>query len=522
MAGERGRHNQGPWATVVFVNFLVLTLLVLSALAYSTPTFHLPDERALFVATVSLFLVFVWTLWSWRALTGSLFNPYALFLMAAVLFNGGQTFLEILGLNEFDALYAYRDIYSRFSPATILETTFLVTVGLTAFHAGGLLSIPIAHKRSATREKIEAERRDSALTAKALRVVGWGLLAISIVPALLIMRERLAIVSIYGYLGLFQQYSASDALRILADAIVPATIFLLAGSRNSRFNIMVSGVTILSYCSALIFVGDRQGAAMLLLAWGWVYHRCIRPIPKTVLLGLATLTLFIVFPTVAVFRLESGPERFSLSSLLDAFSSVGNPIVTILQETGFSMATVAYTIELVPGYREFDMGMSYLYGMSTIIPNLFWEVHPVVAHGLLDDWLIQTVDPGVASSIGNSYGFSFIAEAYLNFGWIGAPLALGIMGFLLGWVVIWADRSANPAKVAMVGAFTAFFLVFARGESGGVFRYLVWYALIPYLGVLFLRSRSFAKVRRAGLQPRSAQPDPATRVGPGDVRRTSS
>jgi len=517
MADKRGRHTQGAWATIVFVNSLILVLLVLSALAYSTLTDYLPEERTLFfVVTVALFLVFVWTLWSWRALTGSLFNPYALFLIAAVLFNGGQTFLEILGINEFSALYAHRDVYGQFSPETILKTTFLVTLGLAAFHAGGLLSIPITHQRSATREKSAGERRDDALTAMALRVVGWGLLAVSIVPALLEMKASLAVVSSFSYQGSFQQESSSSALRILAEAIVPATIFLLAGSKNFRFNIMVSGITVLSYCSALMFVGERHGAVMLLLAWGWVYHRCIHRIPRTILLGFGALMLFIVFPVVAVFRLKSGSERFSLSSLLDSFSSIENPVVAILQEMGRSMETVAYTIELVPDYRNFDMGMSYLYAMSSVIPNVFWEVHPSVAHGLLDDWLVQTVDPMVVTSIGNSYGFSFIAEAYLNFGWIGAPFALGIMGFLLGWFVMRADRSLDPAKIAMVGAFTGFFLLFARGESNEVIRFLVWYALIPYLGVLWLRS--FAVPRRTGSRSRSTRPDPTMRVGPNEVR----
>jgi hypothetical protein len=86
-----------------------------------------------------------------------------------------------------------------------------------------------------------------------------------------------------------------------------------------------------------------------------------------------------------------------------------------------------------------------------------------------------------------TFGFSFIAEAYFNFGWYGAPLALGIMGFFLGRFFLWADKSNDPAKIAMVGAFTAFFLIFARGESHEVVRYIVWYSLIPYAGVCGLR-----------------------------------
>jgi oligosaccharide repeat unit polymerase len=139
----------------------------------------------------------------------------------------------------------------------------------------------------------------------------------------------------------------------------------------------------------------------------------------------------------------------------------------------------------VPLFRDFDLGVGYLYAFFTIIPNLFWEIHPTIAHGLAAHWLVQTVAPASAA-LGRGYGFSFIAEAYLNFGWIGAPIVLGFIGFLLARLVLWAQRKYEPAKMATVASFLAFFLIYARGESGSIVRPLFWYALLPYFLVHFM------------------------------------
>ena len=106
---------------------------------------------------------------------------------------------------------------------------------------------------------------------------------------------------------------------------------------------------------------------------------------------------------------------------------------------------------LVPESRPYDYGISYLYALTAIMPNIGWQVHPSVAHGLLSDWLIKTVDPVVARG-GGGLGFSFIAEAYLNFGWFGGPVWLGVVGFILCWLFLKAD-GADPARHAFAAAF---------------------------------------------------------------------
>jgi oligosaccharide repeat unit polymerase len=478
---------------IMSVNLFILVLLILSALVYSILASGVPEELMIFLLSVVLLMVFIWSLWSWYVSTNTLFNPYVLFLIAATLFNGGHAFLRIFRLDEPGGMLEggfVSVVHGAFSSQAALRGLFLVILGLVAFHTGGLLSVP-TYRRDPLKEKARAE--STPPRAYALRLIGWGLLTISLIPACLILKDSIALATSSGYFATLTQdptYGIDAAPQKLADFIVPASLFLLAGSKGHPFKITLSTLIALGYSLPFLFVvGSRNQAVMFLCAYAWVYHRTIRPLPKILLLGAGSVLLFIVFPLVRVFRdVVFGESRFSPTTFLDAYLSIDNPLISLFAETGNSMQTIVYTIGLVPDHREFDMGASYLYSLSTIVPNLFWEVHPARAHGTLGQWLFQMAAPQMADVGGYfTFGFSFIAEAYLNFGWYGAPLALGIMGFFLGGFVLWADKSNDPARIAMVGAFTAFFLIFARGESHEVVRYIVWYSLIPYAGVCGLR-----------------------------------
>jgi len=120
----------------------------------------------------------------------------------------------------------------------------------------------------------------------------------------------------------------------------------------------------------------------------------------------------------------------------------------------------------------------------------------------LADWLIKTVDPSMARA-GGGLGYSFIAEAFANFGWYGTMPVLACLGYLLVLLFNWGTGTVDPAKLAFIATFLASFLYFARGESAAIIRGLAWYSLIPYLAVSMLaKNRS---VRRAGLRARTRE-----------------
>jgi oligosaccharide repeat unit polymerase len=321
--------------------------------------------------------------------------------------------------------------------------------------------------------------------------VGWILLILSIGPAILVSRDAVSTVLAKGYQALYQNpsYGLGAGAQILAALLVPSALFLLVGSKGSRRLVVLSAAIIVSYSLTQLFLGYRSTAVTPLLAYAWLWDRHIRRLPRTALLSTAAAFLFVVFPLIRVVRDTVGQSRLSLDFLAQAYATIHNPALSAISEMGNSMETVAYTLTLVPHARDFDFGVQYLYDSLSVIPNLFWTVHPTVAHGTLSGWLIHIVDPFLAAQAGG-LGFSFIAEAYLNFAWFGAPLVLALIGYLLAKYVLWAMRSGDPAKSAAVAVFFVFAILWVRNEATDAFRPLIWYSLAPYC-LAVLRSRGW-------------------------------
>ncbi len=467
----------------------VIIFLIVSSSFYEASS--LQPDTLIYPCSCFLLGLTVWVFWSWYIVTKSLFSPYILFFISALLFNGGQIILEVFNLNEKGILDG------EFSSATILPTMFLVVIGLALFHLGALMS---AFQISVAPTQVNPQQKEANNPRKDKEIsqVGWLFFSISFLPSLLILQNSIRIVLSGGYFALYQQNEATSfdaAPAILAGFLVPSAMFILAGSGKNVKEQYLACILILLYATMYFFLGQRNVAVMPLLSFAWLWHQLIRPISKFFLGSVGAFLLLIVFPLVGASRNTGGEDRLSVDALLNTFISINNPLVAVLSEMGGSMNTIAYTIELVPRFREFQWGADYLYALFTLVPNLFWKLHPTVARGLPGRWLTWAVRPDFAAR-GGGLGYSFIAEAYLNFGWFGAPIALGVIGFLFAKFTLWAAKSKERARMAAVASFTSFFLFFARAESGLMVRSLVWYSWLPYLSVCllgWLRSKKIAR-----------------------------
>ena len=472
---------------IIFAHILVCMSLATSGILYQQLNYE--SESLIYPLCCFLVVLTIWCFWSWFAITKTLFSPYILFFISALLFNGGQAIAEIFNANENGILDG------EFTSNSLLETIFLVNIGLAFFHLGALISTNKAKVKPQVHES-QTEKKISNI--KESYQIGWALLSISFLPSLLMLKESLTTVLSAGYFALYQKDEATSfdaGPAILAGFLVPAALFILAGSKGNTKGKILSGALIILYATIYFFLGQRNVAVMPLLAFAWLWHQWIGHISKTLLFSVSGFMVFIVFPLVGSSRNSAGADRLSLDVLLETFSSINNPVVAAIAEMGGSMNTIAYTIELVPKVREFQMGAEYFYALLTLVPNLFWKLHPSIARGTPSRWVTWAVRPEFAAR-GGSLGYSFIAEAYLNFGWFGAPIALAVLGFFFAKLILWATRCGEPSKMAMVASFTSSFLFYARSESVVQVRSLVWYSVFPYIGVFllsWLRSKKFIK-----------------------------
>ncbi|HEY9826308.1 MAG TPA: O-antigen polysaccharide polymerase Wzy [Stenomitos sp.] len=466
----------------------------------------------------------IWFFTSWRFLTNQAFHPYIIFLISAILFNGGQAILEVFHLNQNGLLK------SHFSDETLVRTLFFTSICFSAFHLGALLSlgaVNIAHslkkpqlsyiqskrrrlnKRATDEIPLTTEKysrgqleQDTPLdTTKGSAIVGWALTSISFLPSIYVFFQSLKVVITSGYQGLYQgdqETSVAAAPAVLATFVIPAVMFLLAGSQppnrppKKRTQIFAVVLMVL-YILSNIVIGQRRNVATRLVAFTWLWHTWVRKIPGS-LIVIGGLSLTILFPIIAATRNMVGADRTSFLTVLTSLLGSKNPVFLTLNEMGGSMMTVAYTIELIPSTRPFQMGADYFYAFFTLVPNLFWKIHPTIARGLAGTWLTWQIDPEFASR-GGGYGFSFIAEAFMNFGWVGGPITLGVFGFFFTLVTLWAVNSSSAARMAMIGTFTAFLPFYARSELALHVRALVWYAVIPYAAAVYLSRNSENNLR---------------------------
>jgi len=432
-----------------------------------------------YICSVFLLLIFIWSLWSWRWVTGSLFDPYGIFLIAAVLFNGGQALLEVFHLNEFGILMG------QFSQPIIVQTLLMVDAAILSLHGGALICL-LRHKRRPVRDMTLLTR--SFPTVDDVRLIAWILFLLSVPAAVYQVSKNIGLVMSQGYMSLYQQPSQSgmqNLPQLMAAFLAPAAIFMLIGSKGRRLEVYLSAMIVIWHSGASLFLGTRAAALIPLTAYVWVRHRCVKPISSMKILIAGGILVLIIFPLISSTRNTAGEDRLSLEALRLAYFSLRNPAVSIFYEMGNSMNTIAYSLELIPDTRPYSYGSGYLKALRLVVPSSIWPSDS--AYDSYADWLVWQVQPHFAR-IGGGLGYSFIAEGYANFGCLGAFLLPGLVGFLAAALHLFAEDSGRPASMAFVGSTLAVMFFLVRSESGSIVRPILYYAVVPYLLTLIAKS----------------------------------
>jgi oligosaccharide repeat unit polymerase len=471
------------WRLVLL--FHLLAALPLVVLTWSVPR---PVDGDLYRLCLLTTILAAWELWSLRRVAGTVFTLYGLFLVSALLFNAGAAFLEAFGLGPSNGAVLSGSFH--FDNRTLFTTFLLAGWSLWCLHLGAIIGY-VGMRVPSMPLSTDDLSSDTSTVDKAslLRAVGVALLIASVPATVIVVVGNIGTVASSGYAGIYQGVSATGlgaAPSVLASFFFPGALFLLAGSRERRASTVVSAILIGGYVTAELYLGHRSAAYLPLVAWLWVFHRCIRRINGYAVLLVGVLALTVVSPAIAATRLFTGSAHFDYGS---ALSSASNPATAAIQELGGSADTIAFTTALVPASRPYDLGASYLLSTLTLIPN----VTGVQRGPDYDTWLIKAVDPATAAT-GGALGFSFVAEEYANFGAAGVLVSV-VVGFFLVRFERWAGN--DPAKLAAAGTYLAFVLFFPRAEIAYVLRPLFWNALAPLalVSVISRRRQAATKAR---------------------------
>lgn len=464
-------------------SLLIGHLLVLAGIGYyGSVAWHDPNaETSVPGGAMLLLAVFLWSACSWRVATSQLFHPYVLFLLSALFFTGGQLILEIWGLNEYGLLLG------RYSNASLVRAIVLVLVGFWSFHSGALL-VALRMSRGSS-HSIRPAPTDSRLAST--REIGLFLVAIAIVPFCVEMGAMIRLRMDAEYIALYQQQAVVGVENwrvVLSGLLMPGAFFIVAGHGGRKWLLLISLVCVAGLSTCWFLIGERSHAIMPVIAAAWLWHSRIKRVPGWLLVAAGIFLLGVVFPLFSVIRNDPLSERSSITSVKDAFSEIDKPLVSTLTEMGASLRPVVDTIALVPSSRPYHLGVGYVHALLNIFPNFIPFLHFPLEYGVPEMWYVETVDPATAD-LGGAWGFNFIAEAYLEFGWLGAPVALALLGAFIGGFSLWGSESLHPGRAAAVAAWWVIVLHFPRGNLESYTRQLVWFSLVPYLMIRFLELR---------------------------------
>lgn len=454
-------------ARVALIAHLLVVVGILCAVS-SSVVFQARPEVTIPVYSLSLLAVIIWIAVSWLYVNRTLFDVYGMFVAMAFLFHG--SFAILWSINRLDAIYLLPEI----SASVLANSLAAVLGGIAAVHLGALWASSV---RPVPRVDVAS---DDGRASGYWLALGLCFIVIGLPPTLLDMKQGLDLVSVGGYRELFTSQGHTGAISVFRnvarDLLFTGACFLMISGRRYKASLVLSIGVITLIAGYNLYVGHRAYAILPVVASAWLWHNTIRPLPLRLLsipVGLAVLYLM---PIVRLLRGNVGSGRLSLDQFGDAGQSLPEAFVSLLGEAGGSLMTIAYTIELTPASRSFELGMTYVNAVANAIPML----NVPQPYGYGSEWLATTIKPEWAAN-GFGFGYSFLAEAYLNFGWLGVPVVAVMVGYLLASLIRWARGDA--ARHVVIAVFIPIVLFYVRGESVDVVRPFLWRAVLPYLAL---------------------------------------
>lgn len=465
------------------IYYIGLHLVLLSAY-----TFYYNSHQIGSAETVRMMGIFGWmqiilSFVSWKKLTGRLFVPYIIFLIAAYTFTFGQSFLDV-----FDLVAKNRSLLRKVSIVDIYHAQFVTLLFLLAFHIGAMVSYK-SFKLSSNGIK----KCHYYIEQYAIKRAGYILVTISFIPFIIINVMNLMIVSTYGYGGLYDAENKIEYAKyigLLADNFIPGLLCLLFVTKPQSLAQRNILIVFALFVLLIMYCGGRSQGVVLVAIVLLYYHNYVKPLSlkKMALIGVSGF--FFVSMLTAVQHLRGGSRKDYFNEIVN-YKAESNPFFETISEMGGSMFPLVRTMRLVPQTEDYRYGSTYAYAATSIIPNLgFWELHPARLYANLGDWLVKK------DRLTSGPGYSIVAEAYINLGMYGF-----VMMFVLGYFFCKLlnidnkrQRQILPVLIAIIFSYMSLKMV--RNSFLGVVRVLVYHILPIYLMVVYIMKRQIVNYIR--------------------------
>ncbi|MFJ8524752.1 O-antigen polysaccharide polymerase Wzy [Bacillus cereus] len=477
---QENEFNKNKWINFIFFHLLLIFLVILigTGLHLGNKDYEIQNYDLLIFCWIGN-LVIVYCLVSWWKLTNTFFHPYVMFLLALYIFTYGQAFLKSFGMS-----YEKYDLYELFNEGELLKAQIFTCIAISFIHLGALLSLK---KKVNFIPNMNEEIKEPALKM-AVRGVAWILVLCTLYFYFYQQINNAIITTVYGYGSLYGNAIESSSVQNITNSLrmffIPGIYLLFIAYKNNWY--IRKMVIIIIVCSvALSFIGgSRTEGIAIIMSFSWLYHIHINRFNFKKLIPVMAIGLFILtlVPTFSQFR-DIANKDLSSFLILYGTSLQDNPIKASIGELGGSMFPLIQVMKIQPDFSPFMWGESYVNAITSMIPAILTGGEPIVPRISLANWLMDI--------LGMNYGpgFSLIAEAYYNFGWLGS-IFLIIIGYSFG--KLFNLNSINKDKQILFNVLIAsslYYSMFAVRDQLMLFiRYEVYGILIVYIVVMMFRA----------------------------------
>lgn len=395
---------------------------------------------------------FFFSLYTWKKVSGNYFSIYTIFLVFAYLFTYGQCLMWAIGVHTSDEIGKVR-LFTLSTPSrfSIVQTQIVTLVGLFAFHVGTMLAFK---KRSQDKDNIKArpvnvfQRSCLFQVCRLTSIISTPLMYYSIIRNIFINR-------VYGYGAALYNADVvatqNNLVLLIRMMFIPSIFGLLISSSYNRIVVRICYINFAIFMILGLFAGDRGEWLFPLFLLIWMHHKYYRKINALKLVKYIVAGSLLIFVAVAVRNTRK--NGITVSGLVDSAVGESNPFVSAVFELGNSMRPALIIIQY--GWGLYPYGNSYVLaflGMITERVIMFFKPEYLS----LSAWFSQSY-----LRISYGAGFSFIAEAIMNYGPYGAIIALLIIGFVFSKFVFYVentDYKITPVK-AFFGISTAYSMI---------------------------------------------------------------
>lgn len=428
--------------------------------------------------------------WHWEK-NDKIFSLYTIFFFFLLLFNYGDCIMWALGINQDRGLTVGKLlIYGSnlyMSKKDLVDTKWYICLSMLTFHIGALFLV----KRKSTYVArvdgiaLQANADKNKLDRSALYKAGCIVTAI-VAPVTIGLRvSEVIIARQYGYGALYysDMSTQSGYVQIIIYLFFPGLIALLIGSDFSKRVVRTVVIIFGIYMVLGIASGDRGNWLYSLIILIWIFNQRkparISTVIKLMVIGVVGIYLLQI---VTLSRNYGGLGDLSLESFTEALSLDNSPIVDAFFEMGGTMGIVTIFLKLGAIYPYTNTYLTAILGAVSSRSLSFLGIDFV----LIGDWLSQEY-----FDLNYGLGFTMIAEAYVNGGYIGGLIYMCILGAIIGKLLAMCrdswDMQNNPVKAFISISSANLLMSLPRGAVYLVVKNFVYGVVIMLLLIYLLK-----------------------------------